>query len=30
MTPEQIQVDAFMQVRAWLGALGLMRDGTRA
>ena len=28
MTAEQIQVDAFMQVRAWLRALGLTRDGT--
>ncbi len=26
MTAEQIQVDAFMQVRAWLRALGLTRD----
>lgn len=26
MTAEQIQVDAFMQVRAWLRALGLMQD----
>jgi len=28
MTAEQIQVDAFMQVRAWLRALGLTRDRT--
>lgn len=28
MTAEQIQVDTFMQVRAWLRALGLTRDGT--
>lgn len=28
MTAEQIQVDAFMQVRAWLRAPGLTRDGT--
>lgn len=28
MTDEQIQVDAFMQVRAWLSALGLMKDPT--
>lgn len=28
MTAEQIQVDAFMQVRAWLRALDLMRDRT--
>lgn len=26
MSAEQIQVDAFMQVRTWLGALGLIKD----
>ncbi len=26
MTPEQVQIDAFMQVRAWLRALNLMKD----